>query len=340
MDRSAERRWRLRHPSRIGAGPAETGALSRPRESPRAEPGPRSSCPRRGRSSQVKSAPILSARARIPASPRWPSGTRAGSKPLPSSWTRSRTPLATRPTLEADLPRPGVLDDVVEGLLRDPVEGLLDRRAAAARRASHSTTIGSPIRPWSAAAVGPQRADRPSCSRLPGPELEDQRPHLGQRLALEVAQLAELRRGAASGSRSSRSSTERDTRVIEKSAWVTESWSSRARWARSSPAASSPAWRRRSRSSRSRSLTSRAAPCAPMNRPSRGHARAVDLDQDIVAVGVTERQAHAMDGARMAGQPAEPDRRVASGAGREDLGVRPAHQLGRLACRASSGSRR
>ena len=36
---------------------------------------------------------------------------------------------------------------------------------------------------------------RPSCSRLPGPELEDQRPHLGQRLALEVAQLGELRPG-------------------------------------------------------------------------------------------------------------------------------------------------
>ena len=61
---------------------------------------------------------------------------------------------------------------------------------------------------------------------------------------------------------------ERDSRVIENSAWVTESWSSRARCARSSDEASSAAWRRRPRSSFSRSDTSRAAPCAPRNRPS------------------------------------------------------------------------
>ncbi len=45
-----------------------------------------------------------------------------------------------------------------------------------------------------------------------------------------------------------------------------------------------------------------------------GHAGAVDLDEDVVAVGVTERQAHAVDRRRMAGEPAESDGRVAPGA--------------------------
>ena len=42
-----------------------------------------------------------------------------------------------------------------------------------------------------------------------------------------------------------------------------------------------------------------------------GHARAVDLDQDVVAVGVAERQPHPVDRARVAGEPAEPGRGVA-----------------------------
>ena len=118
---------------------------------------------------------------------------------------------------------------------------------------------------------------------------------------------------------------------------MTESWSSRARWARSSPAASSPAWRRRSRSSRSRSLTSRAAPWAPTNAPSVDHADAVDLDQDVVAVGVPERQARS-GGPRSDGGPATG---TGPSASRRALGaktspVRAADQLGRLACRAST----
>src|SRR3954470_20465180 len=43
--------------------------------------------PSPGRDLTAKVAPILSARARIPASPRWPSGTAPASKPLPSSRT-------------------------------------------------------------------------------------------------------------------------------------------------------------------------------------------------------------------------------------------------------------
>ena len=69
--------------------------------------------------------PSRSARDRIPASPRCPSGTPAGSKPRPSSVTRSRT-VAHGATPDPDLAGAGVLDDVVERLLRDPVQRLLD----------------------------------------------------------------------------------------------------------------------------------------------------------------------------------------------------------------------
>ena len=55
-----------------------------------------------------------------------------------------------------------------------------------------STTIGSPIRPWSARGVGPQRAGQAVLLEVARSELEDQRAHLGQGLALEVAELGEL----------------------------------------------------------------------------------------------------------------------------------------------------
>ena len=50
----------------------------------------------------------------------------------------------------------------------------------------------------------------------------------------------------------------------------------------------------------------------------------------VAPVDVAERQPHPMDGARMAGQPTEADRRVASRLRGEDLGVWPADQLVRL----------
>ena len=61
----------------------------------------------------------------MPASPRWPSGTVAGSKPLPSSCDPQPDAAVALAELDPDLPRAGVLDDVVERLLGDPVEDLL-----------------------------------------------------------------------------------------------------------------------------------------------------------------------------------------------------------------------
>ncbi len=115
--------------------------------------------------------------------------------------------------------------------------------------------------------MGPQGLEQAVVLEVAGPELEDQRPHLGERLALEVAQRAELllRRRRVAVDEQLRAPRDR---VMLNSAWVTESWSSRARWARSWLDASSPAWRRRSRSSRSRSVMSRVAPWMPVKTPS------------------------------------------------------------------------
>ena len=54
-------------------------------------------------------APMRSARARIPARPRWPCGHQLGSKPLPSSVTRRRTPSRARADVQPDLSRAACL---------------------------------------------------------------------------------------------------------------------------------------------------------------------------------------------------------------------------------------
>ena len=93
--------------------------------------------------------------------------------------------------------------------------------------------------------MGPEGRQQAVLLEVARAELEDQRPHLGQRLALEVAQRRQLRLGrrrVAVDEELGRPGDEGH----QNSAWVTESWSSRARWARSWLDASSPAWRRRS----------------------------------------------------------------------------------------------
>ena len=99
-----------------------------------------------------------------------------------------------RPDLEADLARRGVLDDVVERLLRDPVEDLLDgqREPLIERALDHDR---QPDPALERGGVRPQRAGEPVLLEVAGTQLEDQRAHLGERLALEVAQLAELASG-------------------------------------------------------------------------------------------------------------------------------------------------
>ena len=146
------------------------------------------------------------------------------------------TPSASA-TLDPRVGRIGVLDDVVERLLADPVEDVLACRAASRSGSSaQSTTIDRPVRPSTAAACVRRAWTSPSRSRLPGRSSKISAAHLGQRVPLELAQLPS-RSAAAAGSRSSSSSMLRVMRVMLNSAWVTESWSSRARWARSSLAA-------------------------------------------------------------------------------------------------------
>ena len=86
----------------------------------------------------------------------------------------------------------GVLDDVVERLLGDPVEDLLDRQ----RQPLVEVALDDDRQPDPAlqgGAVGLEGTDQPVLLEVAGPQLEDERPHLGEGLALEVAQLAELR---------------------------------------------------------------------------------------------------------------------------------------------------
>ena len=91
--RSAERRSRPTS-SRRGSASRSAAAGARRRPPSIAAAGTMTSMvvPSPVRCATVNAPPILSARARIPARPRWPSGTRVGSKPLPSSRICRRTP--------------------------------------------------------------------------------------------------------------------------------------------------------------------------------------------------------------------------------------------------------
>ena len=170
-------RSRLRHPSRIDGvlrgsrgrwrhRPCRRAAGRQARRGPNARPRPW--CPRPAGSRTRTSAPMRSARARIPASPRWPSGTVAGSKPLPSSSTRSRTPPPSLADLDPDLAGRGVLDDVVERLLGDAVEHLLGRQRQAFRRGRSRRRPAGRAGPAARALWVLSARTRPSCSRLPG----------------------------------------------------------------------------------------------------------------------------------------------------------------------------
>src|SRR4029078_575055 len=100
-------------------------------------------------------------------------------------------PAGDRADLGADLPRARVLDDVVEGFLRDPVQDLLDgQRQTLVKRALDTDRKPEPA--LERGGVGPQRPAQSVLFQGGRTKLEDQSAHLRASLALEVAQLGEL----------------------------------------------------------------------------------------------------------------------------------------------------
>jgi hypothetical protein len=87
-----------------------------------------------------------------------------------------------------------VLHDVVERLLRDPIEDLLDRerQAILERALDHDR---QPDAALERRGMGLERSGQAVLLEVAGAQFEDERAHLGQRLALEVPQLRELRPG-------------------------------------------------------------------------------------------------------------------------------------------------
>ena len=134
LPRAAHLSGRRRHrraPGRPQLGVAGGPVRPRPpRVARRARPR-RSSCRRRGSRSTVSTPPRRSARDCIPARPRWPSGTVAGIEAAAVVDHPQVDAVGHPAHLDADLLRAGVLDDVVQRLLGDPVERLLgvERRA-------------------------------------------------------------------------------------------------------------------------------------------------------------------------------------------------------------------
>ena len=95
---------------------------------------------------------------------------------------------------QLDLACRRVLDDVVERLLGDPVEDLLDRERQPLRQvARDDDREADPA--LERRRMGPQGGQQPVLLEVPGPQLEDQGPHLGQCLALEVAERGQLLAG-------------------------------------------------------------------------------------------------------------------------------------------------
>ena len=247
----------------------------------------------------VNVAPIRVARACIPASPRWPAGTWDGSKPLPSSSMRSRTP-DTRPThLDADLPGSRVLHDVVERLLGDAVQGLLDRQReplVAERALDHDR---QPDPALEGRGMGLERPSQAVLLEVPGPELEDERPHLREGLALQLAQLGHLGPGRLDVAVQQQLDGPRDEghreqrlgdRVVELAREM-------------GPLLAGRQLARLATQVALEAVAVADVPGRAMGPDERAvghHADAVDLDQDVVAVRVPERQPRALDRRRMA----------------------------------------
>ena len=85
----------------------------------------------------------------------------AGSKPVPSSWTASRSPSACEPaSVMATVARLGVLDHVVERLLGDAVERGLDLEGRPVVGHGALDADRQPDPALDAGGVGPERLDQ------------------------------------------------------------------------------------------------------------------------------------------------------------------------------------
>ena len=249
------RRWctgRGRHaPRRLGVGHDDLDRRPLPGHGSRPDPSRRS----------------VSARVRMPASPRWPRGP-ARIEPAPSSSTSGARP--PRP-VERDLASRArrVLDDVVERLLGDPVQGVLDVERQPLVDVASSTVIGQPVRPWTPAACVRSAWTRPSSSRLPG-------------RSSKIS--ARISASASAGARAARPASRRPRRVASQEHLDAARGERHAEQRLGDRVVQLPrevgallarrelgSWRRRSRSSRSRSLMSRAEPWARRTRRRRRH---------------------------------------------------------------------
>ena len=153
-----------------------------------------------GCESTLNRPPIRSARARIPARPRCPGGTAPASKPAPSSMTAMPDPVRHATDDQLDGVGRGVLDDVVERLLTDPVEAVLDL----VRQPLVELGLDDDRQPDPALDGGrlaPEGGHEPILLESAGPQLEDERAHLRKGVALEVTQGGEphARRGRVLG---------------------------------------------------------------------------------------------------------------------------------------------
>ena len=104
---------------------------------------------------------------------------RPGSKPRPSSSTRAvSSPLAPLDD-HADAPRRGVLGDVVQGLLHDPVDRRLDlRRQAVAVQPGGWNSAAIPVRSDHSRHVVGQGRGQADVVQRRGPQLDGQVVHL------------------------------------------------------------------------------------------------------------------------------------------------------------------
>ena len=141
-----------------------------------------------------KCAPTRSDRARMPGQPEMPVGDAVGVEALAVVLDPEAGAAVVVADVDPDLPGRGVLHDVVERLLGDAVEDLLGRQ----RQAVGQVALDDDRQPEPALEgrrVGLERAHEAVLLQVPGPQLEDQRPHLGEGLALQLAQLGQLLAG-------------------------------------------------------------------------------------------------------------------------------------------------